>query len=35
MMGKVTVPALPFPLQAIQGEPREALARLIVSLELA
>ena len=35
MMGKVTVPALPFPLQALQGEPREALARILAELELA
>lgn len=35
MMGKVAEPALPFPLQALQGEPRDALARLLVSLELA
>ncbi len=35
MMGKVAAPALPFPLQAVQGEPREALAKLFVNLELA
>ena len=35
MMGKVAAPALPFPLQALQGEPREALAKLFVSLDLA
>lgn len=35
MMGKVAAPALPFPLQSLQGEPREALAKLFVSLELA
>ncbi|QBN11906.1 dihydrodipicolinate synthase family protein [Enterobacter cloacae complex sp.] len=34
MMGKVAAPALPFPLQAVQGEPREALARLLAHLEL-
>jgi 4-hydroxy-tetrahydrodipicolinate synthase len=35
MIGKVAAPALPFPLQALQGEPREALAKLFVSLDLA
>ncbi|WP_137903669.1 dihydrodipicolinate synthase family protein [Enterobacter sp. 2VL] len=35
MMGKVAAPALPFPLQAVQGEPREALARILADLELA
>ncbi|MGX5027153.1 dihydrodipicolinate synthase family protein [Enterobacter asburiae] len=35
MMGKVTAPALPFPLQAVQGEPREALTRILTALELA
>lgn len=34
MMGKVAAPALPFPLQTVQGEPREALARLLAHLEL-
>jgi 4-hydroxy-tetrahydrodipicolinate synthase len=35
MMGKVAAPALPFPLQSLQGEQREALAKLFVNLELA
>jgi 4-hydroxy-tetrahydrodipicolinate synthase len=35
MLGKVETPALPFPLQAIQGEPREALAAIIADLVLA
>ncbi|MEG5550513.1 dihydrodipicolinate synthase family protein [Enterobacter wuhouensis] len=35
MMGKVEAPALPFPLQAIQGEPREALAGIMADLALA
>lgn len=35
MMGKIKAPALPFPLQAIQGEPREALAGILADLELA
>ncbi|HDS6852141.1 dihydrodipicolinate synthase family protein [Enterobacter sp. V87_3] len=35
MMGKVAAPVLPFPLQAVQGEPREALARILADLELA
>lgn len=35
MMGKVAAPALPYPLQAVQGEPREALARILAALELA
>ena len=35
MMGKVEAPALPFPLQAIQGEPREALAAILADLTLA
>ncbi len=33
--GKVETPALPFPLQAIQGEPREALAAILADLVLA
>ncbi|MHA1057332.1 dihydrodipicolinate synthase family protein [Enterobacter mori] len=35
MMGKVAAPALPFPLQAVQGEPREALSAILAELELA
>ena len=35
MMGKVEAPALPFPLQAIQGEPRDALAAILADLKLA
>ncbi|MCK7453567.1 dihydrodipicolinate synthase family protein [Enterobacter chengduensis] len=34
MMGKVAAPALPFPLQAVQGEPREALAAILADLAL-
>ena len=35
MLGKVETPSLPFPLQAIQGEPREALAAILADLALA
>lgn len=35
IQGRVSTPALPFPLQAISGESRQALAALLVSLELA
>ena len=35
MLGKVETPALPFPLQALQGEPREALATILADLALA
>lgn len=35
MTGKVTAPALPFPLQALSGEPRQRLASLIDELALA
>ncbi|EGQ5293047.1 hypothetical protein [Enterobacter cloacae] len=35
MRGKVATPGLPFPLQAIQGEPREALSAILAELELA
>lgn len=34
MMGKVATPALPFPLQAIHGEPREELSAILAKLEL-
>ena len=33
--GKVAAPALPFPLQTIGGEPREALARIINEYNLS
>ena len=35
MTGKVTAPALPFPLQALSGEPRQRLAAIIDELALA
>ncbi len=35
MAGKVTAPALPFPLQALSGEPRQRLAAIINELALA
>ncbi len=35
MAGKVTAPALPFPLQALSGEPRQRLAAIIDELALA
>jgi len=35
MTGKVTAPALPFPLQALGGEPRQRLAAIIDELALA
>ncbi|MBE3510605.1 dihydrodipicolinate synthase family protein [Enterobacter cloacae complex sp. I2] len=35
MMGKVEAPALPFPLRAIQEEPREALSAILADFELS